>query len=879
MHIIFGQYLDGSATTSLLGSGVAVAGQMQLGPIGLLDRLELELGLGGVYPETSQRITSLARRLPEHAGFWSRSAEADALATARSLLHLRDELMLHGWDGEGSAAPRITDLAALFADAYSPGLPDRLLAVEEALTDGHTQIERIEHVEPLDHLSPLWQRVFAALEKTGVELAHRKRPRVEIHNDISRSWTAGFRPRGDGSLQMLRPYGVVQAAEHVAAWLAALSDEERQHTVIIRPDEVLDAALHRFGLPSTGSGGVTQGELLQVLPLVIALARAPVDPHAAHHLLSLSSGIVPWGTRQRLQEALEDWPAVGSACWEACLQNKALEQLGPLQSEADELGAQDMDISYVEELVRDLFERPIKGDEYPKKALFGRIRLVEEWAQLERDGANSLRPNYDAVLEQCDQFKTLARRWGRESFTEVQVRELLRMATDAAGGRQAYGAEAGMHWLGTPGAMLEPADRVIWWNFTRASMPSFPRLPLTNTEWETLRDEGVKLRTPAEFAVHAERAYTRPWYMTRAALLLICPQVGQDGSEQFPHAMWDVITAHAGENGVTALHVNRPRQPEVPRAKSKLLPLPTPTRDWRLPKGVRISTPERLAVTSIEQLIRCPFRWLFEQRIRLGSKNGGLPTGPLLAGRLAHRILLDELLGLEAELPESGEQAERRAEELFDTLAPKLAAEYYLPGYRAELEDVRRAIVRAAGGLVRLIHACGWDEYEVECKAKGEGLGTNLSGRLDLRLGEPTKAVLDLKWSGKGKRHDELTSGTAVQLAAYAHLKRRGKKCIQYPAVAYFIVQSGEILTCDDVFGGTTLKGPSFEDTWAAAEATCAARFKELQRGRVAALGNPDENGEGVVDKRTLDGTRIEIPPCEWCDYASLCGQQFGGQS
>jgi len=79
---------------------------------------------------------------------------------------------------------------------------------------------------------------------------------------------------------------------------------------------MMDAALHRFGLPTTGaSGDGSENLLLQIAPLVIALGWSPPDPQQALELLTLPASPVPPSIAQRLRDALHEWPAVDNDSW------------------------------------------------------------------------------------------------------------------------------------------------------------------------------------------------------------------------------------------------------------------------------------------------------------------------------------------------------------------------------------------------------------------------------------------------------------------------------------------------------------------------------------------------------------------------------------
>lgn len=135
MKIRFDLDFDGGAWPGALidAGSEAVAGQAWLGPQGLLEHLEMVLGLSGPHSSEAERAAALVPRLRSHEGFWSRSAAVDPMGSSRELLRWRDELVLAGWLGQRDGMPgRVAALAEL-EESVRPGLPDRLRAASEAL--------------------------------------------------------------------------------------------------------------------------------------------------------------------------------------------------------------------------------------------------------------------------------------------------------------------------------------------------------------------------------------------------------------------------------------------------------------------------------------------------------------------------------------------------------------------------------------------------------------------------------------------------------------------------------------------------------------------------------------------------------------------------
>ncbi len=290
MRIVFDPSFDATPWPGALGARDAVVGEAWAGERYLLDLLETALGLGGPPVPSSLRAAALVKAVRGHDGFWSESAGVDPLGTARKLLEWRDALWMAGWRGTPLPAGRISALAAVTANAL-PGAPDRLAAVAAALARRSADIAAVEIVLPDDDFPAAWRAVFDGLAAQGTAVIRKTLPPSAARGDLAAARAADFTPAADGSVQLVRAHGPLQAADDVAAWLAARGSPT--DTVVIGADPVLDAALRRHGLPTTGtSRRPRDNALLQVLPLTLALGWSPPDPQRALELLALPASPV-----------------------------------------------------------------------------------------------------------------------------------------------------------------------------------------------------------------------------------------------------------------------------------------------------------------------------------------------------------------------------------------------------------------------------------------------------------------------------------------------------------------------------------------------------------------------------------------------------------
>ena len=330
LKIRFDLAFDGGSYPGPLADGrSATLGHAWLGPKGLLGRLETSLGLTGRYASDEIRAARLVPLVRASEGFWSESFEKDGLATALRLVRDRDRLAMYGWRGKGVSG-RLKELWAA-VEGVDSGTPDRLAKVAEALEHRDAGIAEILLHEPVELLPLRWRSVFERLEERGTSVVLQPISTASNGGDLGEARAAleetdgaPFVPKGDGSLQLVRAHGPLQAADDIAAWLSA--QPSWQGTLILGGDEVLDRALRNHGLPSIGTGG-DRTALDALLPLSVAAGWRAADPAELHELLTIRPSPIPRALAFRLIGALQQWPALDSDDWRKALDEglKALE--------------------------------------------------------------------------------------------------------------------------------------------------------------------------------------------------------------------------------------------------------------------------------------------------------------------------------------------------------------------------------------------------------------------------------------------------------------------------------------------------------------------------------------------------------------------------
>ena len=367
-------------------------GHQWLGPKGFLGLLETQLGLGGPSNPEGVRAASLVPVILATQGFWSASALVDPLGVAGTLLKWRDVLWSGGWRGEG-LTPRLKDLGTL-TDAVLGGIPDRIAAVAERLSETPTDIQTVELTEVRKHYPHAWQAILSALESGGTQIIEIVMAAAEAKGDLQAAQKPGFKAMIDGTLQLFRPQGPQLAADAVAAWLAAAGD--MTSTVIIGADPLLDAALRRHGLPTVGATAARcDSGLLEILPLIIQMGWSPPDPARALELLTLPTSPIPRGIRGRLVGALKKWPAVDSDVWRSALAEglERIEDLKDRKRVADRLAV--------------LLQPNISGARYPVAELKRRASTLIAWLQGMSGLQEAGETDYAPAIIQCSNFTQL----------------------------------------------------------------------------------------------------------------------------------------------------------------------------------------------------------------------------------------------------------------------------------------------------------------------------------------------------------------------------------------------------------------------------------------------------------------------------------------
>lgn len=892
MDLIFGLACDGRAYPDFPGEADGAVHAAVVGPTGLIDILEVQLGLTGPRVAEAVRIAAYAAKLrvglnnSDGGSFYAPSFARDPWATAKALLTWRDQLVAAGWTGELVGSPRIDDLARIEIQGplLPSGAPDRLCDILTALAGRPTlPVKTITLVEPRDLLTPAYCRLIDEIGSCGVEIRITDPAISAGHTDLHRIQSflrkgAADALQGDGAFMTVEADTALMAAEALAEWLAAGSEGDLAGTVVVSADgdtALLDRALRARGLPALRQSAASPWRgALQVLPLAFAASWAPFDAKALLDLLLLPRPPIGRRAAGKLARALAREPGTGSTAWECAWQELEAELV---ERFADHPTAE-AEIARRQRRWRDwttggLYSRT---EGMPANAARRIAARVGQWA-VETDAGRS-DPLLLTVVGAASALVQAIDVLGQDPLPALLVERMIeQVLAEGAQNPDHIATAGGLRCVKHPAAIWGPVDRLIWWDF-KGPGERVPTAPWGHAEQAALAATGCVMEPAAASAARISWGFANAIHQTRERAVFIRPALA-GGEETVSHPLahqLNPLTHPAGDKVrwsaerllEDAAHDVAGRR--LAREFAAIVSPPQARVHWRLPpSAIARLAGRKESATSFERLADCQLRWMLLDVLRLSRGRFAEISGPdQLLGNLSHEIANRILRpGPVAD----ADEVLRQVDAVFDTLLSAIAAPLQQPEFAGELASARTRVPAALAELARLLRQKSLEIVGTELDREADfGDGLSVLGRLDLVVRHPAQGlgVIDLKWTKSAKRRrTELAQGRALQLATYGAIADPSA-ATPAPGAYYLLNQRrligpiGAVVADEEIEVARTLA-----DTWTDLVTTWRLWRDLAARGSALATGLPqaaDQFPEGL-------GIAPSEAPCRYCELTSLC--------
>jgi len=891
MDLIFGLACDGRAYPDFPGLGGGVFNAAVLGPTGLIEILETQLGLTGPRGAEAVRIAAYAAKLRaslamDPIAFFAASFARDPWATAKSLLGWRDQLMASGWNGQAIGARRVDDLARVESEtpALPPGVPDRLQGVLLALADRPPlSVASLHLVEPRAMLTPPYRRLVDQLEGCGVSILAATTTTLSGDNDLQRVQTflrtGEIRPlSGDGAFMAVESDTALMSAEALAEWLAAGSEEDLAGTVVLSSDgdtALLDRALQARGLPALGQSAASPWRgALQVLPLAFAASWAPFNAKALLDLLLLPRPPIGRSAARKLARALAREPGTGAAAWDrawAELEADLTERFADHPSAEAEIARRQT--RWREWTTGGLYSR---SDGIPAEAARRIAARVGQCAVETDAGASD--PLLLTVAGAASAFVQAIDVLGQDPLPALLVERMIeQVLAEGAQNPDHIATAGGLRCVKSPAAIWGPLARLVWWDF-KGPGERVPTTPWSRAEIAALAAVGCELEPAATVAARIGWGYANAIHQTRKGVMLIRPALA-GGEETVSHPLAHQLNPLTQPAGARirwsaeqllddAAHDLAGRS--LPRELAATVSPPQARAQWPLPATAIARLADRKeSASSFEHLADCQMRWMLLDVLRLSrGRFAEIPGPDQLLGNLAHEIANRVLRpGPVAD----ADEVLRQVDAVFDTLLSAIAAPLQQPEFAGELAAARTRVPAALAELARLMRQKGLEVVGTELDREAVfANGLSVVGRLDLVVRDATQGlgVIDLKWTrSANRRRTELAEGRALQLATYGAIADPAGGA-PAPGAYYLLNQRRLIGPVGAFVADEEIEAVrSLAQTWTDLMETWRLWRDLATQGSALATGLPDaaEHFPGGL------GIAPSEAPCQYCELTSLC--------
>lgn len=772
MTILFHPCYDTRCRLDPVLRGPALLDTLTLGPLGLLQELELRLGLTASTTSNLLRTVDYVKLLrdyfPAHPDSpFASSFEADEFNVAAELLRWRDLLRLAGWNASMRGISGRIDLLADLETGFSlPALGDRWQAVLEELPKHQLTDWTLELHAPRQLLFPLYERLIDRLEQCG----------VRIRESVQQATR---------SEQVRR----IRVRDFMEAFRGIPTLDPKRWTLICSHGKLLNNVLRLNGCPTTESSiRENDSSVVQLFEAGFSLFIHPseelpeaVDIYRLLNYLQARPNPIPARINQALQRLLTSEAGINPELWQTTVDGALADD------EADEEARNRLD-----RLLNPFFEA-ISPRAIPLDRLRTYACSLRGWA-LQRsrlgDEASGALPQ---LAEMCDVMLALLETCSGDTIDGQLLQGWISSIRIDASIRNTEAQVGSFDVVEHPAALVDPIDRAVWVDCVGMPELHYDFEFLGPDERKGLERQGVRVWSRTEEMKVELGLIRRGVGQVRRELILITPESDR-GARLEEHPIVDDLR---GEE-LTPFPV------ETDTVPVELPPLCRKVPEFRIAAG-KIAPRETESATSLELLIQRPFDYVMKYAARL--RPGGvreLDELNLIEGRVAHRTLELIVRQTEGNLKAMSGIIARREDfgRYFLEAVRECGLGLLLARHAIERKALQEQLRNALSALMQILLQYGLQVEGIEQEASAPLLDAGkplLTTRIDLLLcnreGDPV--IFDLKWSRREKQYEALIrEGRDLQLRVYDHAV---SSSLGRPVAAtgYFLLERGQLLSAD----------------------------------------------------------------------------------
>jgi hypothetical protein len=797
-----------------------------IGPLGLLNLLERELGLYKIFKTDKDRIALYRNCLIDNKEntFYSKSIVSDELNVAKQLLVYRDELILSGWKASDQhQTTRLSDLSVVENDFSKTkgyeGVSDRWQNVINSLSEDKIKEFHglsISIVDDKNELPNYLQTVFhqlesitdynpdlSYLESTETNLDFFKNQLIKsiyYPNDNSAFVRSFNNFEIDNSLQVLNFKNEQLAVD----CLAAYADE---NTIVVnRENSNFDYSLVSLGKPATGSKQFQANpQIIQIIKLIIPCFSNDLNLQTLISFLTLSYSPIETSLSKKLAKHLAKKPGVNNEEWNIILNSYTGVNIEneELTSEEEKLLESFKTRSATDEILKDrkkqvdlflTFNTPEeKGVKKGKKIL----RFLKDWAKGKGKSQSlvELKEQFTYIVQLCDD---IIENFDFENESSLKLEDMIKNFYESKNFTNYFKQEHSIDVIDDVSLIAKPTDKEVFWlDFNSENIIKSNQF-LLKEEIDFLSQ--IKSYNAPEKKINLQLKQWLNGIINCNNKLVLCII---DDTEKEKHPLFIRLESLFGDS---VSHINQII--DTPDAFSKFfqlqeslmisnkiaLPLAQPYLEVDALKDIEKRNTE--SASSIEKFIEYPFDWVMQYVAKFSNNVGfDLPGENLLKGNVAHKTI--ELL---IKAKPTLDFKETDIDGVFMSVIKAEAAIFLQPEKRFELSEFKYRFFKAFKNLIQIIDLNKFTveglEYEFgkETPCVIDELLGNVTGYIDLLVkdSEGNPFIIDLKWGYSDKKYvKKIENNEAVQLAIYtAAIKER-----TLSNTGYFMLNQNRFIT------------------------------------------------------------------------------------